>query len=1672
VPADNVIDDSVVRVSPDLTGFRRKLQRDLKAATADVQAKIRMHADERGFRSSVRAALRDIDTPELKVRLVADSRGFEADLRRVLRDRSVNVRVNTIGNARSGVAASVDREARSAKRAVDLTYRRVRDNEEKVQQAEDQAHATRLARTRGFDEAMDHLHTLALAQDARRGREAVRQAEQDRAAMTQQHERALGEETRRTKAANRLAEQEQRRSAAQRAALSRKAGQNPLLKATEANGLVDLGGSGVRPMNLLKGAATLLSPALVAMASSATLASTSVAALGAASIGTAGAVTAITMGFTRVREALTLRQQVRKEEQRTQTVARQTDRSQAAREAMAERLADARRSLRDATWGLGDAQRSLADAERDATAARNLINDAYREAADKVRSLREEISDLRLEEQQGNADIAAARERLTAVNNNFWATDLEKRQAALDVQKAIDRADDARRERLQRSTELTRRRTAGPDRSPEVLEARRRAADAERREDEARRDARRAMERREQAVSGLAKARRRDPEDGSSAATTAASSAAQDLQAQIDALSPAARKMYYWFRENEGALDGLRSKMESAVLPGFLTFMQKITDTDRPRRRGVKSTLDLMADDAARLGKIVGDTVGRLGELTRSKWFRRDMAKIGQENERSFTLLGRAAETAVRPISAILAASAPLFTRFSAWILDVTERFDRFIQRHVADGSLVKWFKDAGDELAKWAGIGRDVLTFLREIFSASLPTGTDLVSRLGALTRGLADWASSPKGRREMTSFFDYFRTLDYDKLRNFAVQLTAIFTGLKLFTFARKHPFWTLIGLLASADMDAASSALEGTAGFMTSVLGFVDKHPVASATLLAILTAARYGKSVSIGAKLLGMDSLAGKLDKLFGQKTAVMNVQAGVVNVNGVPGVGGAASTAGGAAAGLGAASIAAIVASAVGVGLAGYEQYKNARNGRPSSPLDAIKDMWSDPSVAAWLRVSLWTSNPWAAMLATAVGGSNPNPVKTGPDGRRSGGREFGRQTGGGTFGPPGPITPTPSPLMNAPAGPVTAVPSPLITAYKQSTEPLGKAMVDGLWDGYKLRGDEFQQYIGGPWPTQTTNSLKDGLGIKSPSRITYVFGEEMINGLWTGFVDRWSAVLAVIPQWISDNITTPLSAAFTAVGTSLVAAFTNPFATLASVLSTPVKTAMDWIDVNVIDKLNKALEFVGVGAIPRINMDSATVPKTDDEIRERNRNRIYRATGGPVPGFSPNPRADNIPAMLTADEYVHPVDTVKHYGVSFMDKVRRKEIPKYAAGGLVGDLEAAAGGPNIATRLAGGAFKKLGGDSIGAITKAVVSRLTAFVGADPGGGSAVGDVGVARIAEATARAMGATDKQLLALISAGVVESGMHNITHGDRDSLGFLQQRPSMGWGSPAQVTNVEYATRSFIRRAKQEDHAGQTPGQLAQAVQRSAYPDRYDKRMADAYAIINREAPFINGGPADGAGAGGPLGSGNMPSDWKGLWAAAKARWGNKVDLYSGVRRNSRTLSGRPSRHSMGKAIDITPTREIAEWIRSTYGARSYELITPWRDLMLYKGRPHKYSPDIERQHGVGNAGNDHIHWSTYADGGLANPRIPMRSYDTGGGLPPGVTLAVNGTGRTETIRTHEQEKALTGGDGRWMRLDPRDLALLAQHIAQATSRPIHMDGRKVAEIVNGYTYLPGGM
>lgn len=131
------------------------------------------------------------------------------------------------------------------------------------------------------------------------------------------------------------------------------------------------------------------------------------------------------------------------------------------------------------------------------------------------------------------------------------------------------------------------------------------------------------------------------------------------------------------------------------------------------------------------------------------------------------------------------------------------------------------------------------------------------------------------------------------------------------------------------------------------------------------------------------------------------------------------------------------------------------------------------------------------------------------------------------------------------------------------------------------------------------------------------------------------------------------------------------------------------------------------------------------------------------------------------------------------------------------------------------------------------------------------------DPGVASQAFRRAQRFGATPRELLALAMAGLVESNFTALRGGDRDSTGFLQQRPSQGWGPVGE--SVGRDTVQFLRAARNLTNAGfkGSAGALAQAVQRSAFPKRYDERRVEARELVQRFA----GGGSRGGGGGNPL-------------------------------------------------------------------------------------------------------------------------------------------------------------------------------------------------------------------
>jgi len=118
------------------------------------------------------------------------------------------------------------------------------------------------------------------------------------------------------------------------------------------------------------------------------------------------------------------------------------------------------------------------------------------------------------------------------------------------------------------------------------------------------------------------------------------------------------------------------------------------------------------------------------------------------------------------------------------------------------------------------------------------------------------------------------------------------------------------------------------------------------------------------------------------------------------------------------------------------------------------------------------------------------------------------------------------------------------------------------------------------------------------------------------------------------------------------------------------------------------------------------------------------------------------------------------------------------------------------------------------------------------------------------------KAMGLPPRAWTIAVATSLQESNLHNLGHlgsrNDHDSLGLFQQRPSSGWGTPAQVTDPAYAATAFYNGLVRVPGWDSIPlTRAAQKVQVSAYPNHYAKHEAEAGDII--EALYGTGPYAD---------------------------------------------------------------------------------------------------------------------------------------------------------------------------------------------------------------------------
>jgi len=115
------------------------------------------------------------------------------------------------------------------------------------------------------------------------------------------------------------------------------------------------------------------------------------------------------------------------------------------------------------------------------------------------------------------------------------------------------------------------------------------------------------------------------------------------------------------------------------------------------------------------------------------------------------------------------------------------------------------------------------------------------------------------------------------------------------------------------------------------------------------------------------------------------------------------------------------------------------------------------------------------------------------------------------------------------------------------------------------------------------------------------------------------------------------------------------------------------------------------------------------------------------------------------------------------------------------------------------------------------------------------------------VRQALAKRMGV--RSAVIAVATAMQESQLLDLHYGDLDSVGLFQQRPSMGWGTAAQIMRPAYAVDAFLTTLR--DHEGSDPSWArqplwanAQAVQASGLPLAYAKWESQAAFLVKQIA------------------------------------------------------------------------------------------------------------------------------------------------------------------------------------------------------------------------------------
>ncbi|WP_432161635.1 heavy metal transporter [Streptomyces tendae] len=186
------------------------------------------------------------------------------------------------------------------------------------------------------------------------------------------------------------------------------------------------------------------------------------------------------------------------------------------------------------------------------------------------------------------------------------------------------------------------------------------------------------------------------------------------------------------------------------------------------------------------------------------------------------------------------------------------------------------------------------------------------------------------------------------------------------------------------------------------------------------------------------------------------------------------------------------------------------------------------------------------------------------------------------------------------------------------------------------------------------------------------------------------------------------------------------------------------------------------------------------------------------------------------------------------------------------------------------------------------------------------------------------------DRAVTIALATALQESALRNLDHGDKDSLGLFQQRPSWGWGTPEEIMDPAYAAGEFYDHlVKVPDYQELPLTVAAQRVQRSGFPDAYAKHEPDAELL----AAALTGRSAATLTCDGRPGS-TQEKGPDAVRAALVRDFGHDVLRPAGAEVGAGSASPRPAAGSDERTVTLPVTGGTGSGAAEQRGRRGWQL------------------------------------------------------------------------------------------------------------------------------------------